>query len=157
MAPTIRVSEKTYQALKQHAEPFVDTPEAVIRRLLGETEPAETADGEVGLSAKKTARAARGAQLEEAAYEVPLLEVLVQHGGRATKAEALESLEPKISDHLTELEREYVTSGEQRWQNRAAWVRYRLVESGDMLRDVPRGTWAISEQGRRRLEETRER
>ena len=41
MAPSIRVGDEKYQALKQHAEPFVDTPETVIRRLLAETGLAE--------------------------------------------------------------------------------------------------------------------
>ena len=42
MSPTIRISDDVYEHLKQNAEPFVDTPDSVLRRLLG------LDDGEVG-------------------------------------------------------------------------------------------------------------
>jgi len=35
MAPTVRVDDDVYEELKAHAEPFVDTPNTVLRRLLG--------------------------------------------------------------------------------------------------------------------------
>ena len=35
MTPTVRVDEEVYEQLKAHAEPFVDTPNSVLRRLLG--------------------------------------------------------------------------------------------------------------------------
>jgi hypothetical protein len=35
MSPTIRIDDDVYQKLKEQAEPFVDTPNSVIRRLLG--------------------------------------------------------------------------------------------------------------------------
>ena len=34
MSPTIRIDEEVYEALKRRAEPFVDTPNSVLRRLL---------------------------------------------------------------------------------------------------------------------------
>ena len=43
MSPTIRIDDDVFDELKKHAEPFVDTPNTVLRRLLnlGETGPAE--------------------------------------------------------------------------------------------------------------------
>jgi hypothetical protein len=52
---------------------------------------------------------------------------------------------------LTEVDRQQLSSGDVRWRNRAQFVRLRLVEQGDMVKDSPRGVWEISEQGQRRL------
>lgn len=68
MSPTIRISPDTYEHLQGQATPFTDTPDAVIRRLLG----LDTADAEfvlaeddappaAGSSAARAARAAREA------------------------------------------------------------------------------------------------
>ena len=35
MSPTIRIDDDVFDALKKHAEPFVDTPNTVLRRILG--------------------------------------------------------------------------------------------------------------------------
>ncbi|MEU0472901.1 hypothetical protein ACFW5S_04920 [Streptomyces olivaceus] len=35
MSPTIRVDKEVYEALQQRAEPFVDTPNSTLRRILG--------------------------------------------------------------------------------------------------------------------------
>ncbi|CAN5533998.1 hypothetical protein BH20ACT19_BH20ACT19_02080 [soil metagenome] len=43
MSPTIRISEDTYEHLQEEATPFTDTPDSVIRRLLG----LDTADADV--------------------------------------------------------------------------------------------------------------
>jgi hypothetical protein len=44
--PTIRIDDEVYEWLRRHAEPFVDTPNSVLRRTLGigaQTSPAERA------------------------------------------------------------------------------------------------------------------
>lgn len=40
--PTIRVSDEVYEELKRRAEPFVDTPDSVLRRVLALDSPAES-------------------------------------------------------------------------------------------------------------------
>ena len=37
MPPTIRIDERVYEALKERAEPFVDTPNSVLLKMLGLT------------------------------------------------------------------------------------------------------------------------
>jgi restriction system protein len=44
--------------------------------------------------------------------------------------------------------------GEKRWINRIQWTRLTLISVGDM-ESPHRGVWAITEQGRKRLEENR--
>lgn len=202
MSPTIRISEDTYEHLKQHAEPFTDTPDSVIRRLLGldaedigDVDPdiaeapeqvevsasprVDGADrmgdavapngavkrhrspGATGVArsrgrrsaAQRPPRAPRGALLAEDAYEIPILQVLTEHGGRAGKNEVLDALESRLGDRLTELDRTPIASGEVRWRNRAQFVRLRLVERGELKRGSPRGIWELSHAGDARLRE----
>src|SRR5215211_1427399 len=153
MTPTIRVSEATYEFLKERAEPFVDTPDSVLRRLLG-LDPGNgnapedptggsgvvadrSSDDERPRSARrhsrgrsdgkaKRTRAPRGSLLDEETYEVPILQVLAERGGRAPAREVLDALEPLLADRLKPMDRERIASGDIRWRNRAQFVRLRL-------------------------------
>src|SRR5439155_10026585 len=62
MSPTIKIDDGVFDELKKHAEPFVDTPNSVLRRLLGlaEAEPASNGRGEVGLDESEVVRAGGG-------------------------------------------------------------------------------------------------
>lgn len=187
MTPTIRIDHEVYEALKSEAEPFIDTPNSVLRRLLGLSGTADRGGGladvsedgaELGASTetpprltartkgrarqssslrrrthrgRTRKRAPKGTLLPESEYEVPILQILAEHDGRAPSRELIDALEQRIGERLTELDRQRNSSGQTRWRNRAQFVRLRLVESGDMVRDSPRGVWEISEQGRRRL------
>ena len=174
MSPTVRIDDDVFEALKQHAEPFVDTPNTVLRRLLNlgrtagpageeleddsaEPEPQATSP-EAQRSGRRRrrksvrpARAKRGSILHESAYELPMLEILDEHGGRAATREVIEELGTRLNGQLTEADGEVLSSGDVRWRNRAQFVRLRLVERGDMVKDSPRGIWELSDQGRRRL------
>ncbi len=171
----IRIDEDVFDELKKHAEPFVDTPNTVLRRLLGLGEVGAEGNGnsEVELEERAGSRAAPEAQrtrqrrrrtkptrppraktgtiLPESEYEIPMLEVISEHGGRAAAREVLDELETRLDGRLTEVDREELASGDVRWRNRAQFVRLRLVEQGDMVKDSPRGVWEISDKGRRRI------
>jgi hypothetical protein len=179
VSPTIRIDDEVFDELKKHAEPFVDTPNTVLRRLLnlgdagfedtngtGDVELV-TAPAAAPRSGARDERAARprrrrskatrppraktGSILHESAYELPMLEIISEHGGRAAAREVLDELETRLDGQLTEVDREELASGDVRWRNRAQFVRLRLVEQGDMVKDSPRGIWEISDQGRRRI------
>ena len=180
MSPTIRIDDEVFDELKKHAEPFVDTPNTVLRRILelgesgiessngsGDEAALEALEGhgKSGTSAEsrttrqrrrrtkatRPPRAKTGTILNESAYELPMLEILSEHGDRAGAREVLDELETRLSGQLTEVDRQQLASGDVRWRNRAQFVRLRLVEQGDMVKDSPRGIWEISEQGRRRV------
>lgn len=82
-----------------------------------------------------------------------MLAIIEEHGGRAASREVLDELETRLGDRLTELDRQELASGDIRWRNRAQFVRLRLVEQGDMVKDSPRGMWEISDKGRARVAE----
>jgi hypothetical protein len=175
VAPKILIDDEVLALLKSKAEPFVDTPNTVLRRLLGMPpmngsvdneslagrellieEPAtgsrrQPAHRRRRRSRSATKRAQPGSILPDEEYELPLLEILDAHGGRAPTSEVLDELGERLNDRLTPTDRDSLGSGDIRWRNRAQFVRLRLIESGDMKSGSPRGLWEISDQGRDRL------
>jgi hypothetical protein len=169
MSPTIRIDDDVFEELKKHAEPLVDTPNTVLRRLLRLGGSRSGVDGGYEEAARppapararrqsrrrktatRAARAKTGTILHGSAYEVPMLEIINEHGGRAAAREVLDELETRLEGQLTDVDREQLGSGDVRWRNRAQFVRLRLVEQGDMVKESPRGIWEITEQGRRRI------
>jgi hypothetical protein len=178
VSPSIEIDQEVYEQLKQRAEPFVDTPNSVLRRLLQlspsgagvqtdpvvspgprRSPPAPAAEKVVHPKIKRTKtkqppkrqRAPRGSLLPEEEYDLPLLRTLEEHGGAASFKEAVAGVSEKLGDRLTDLDRAKLSSGAIRWESRLQFVRLRLVENGLMDKDSPRGVWAITDAGRELL------
>jgi hypothetical protein len=162
----IDVDEEVYGALRANAEPFIDTPNSVLRRLLGLDAASTSTAGasqapprpmvprsapKAGPKARKAKsskpRAAAGTLLPEKEYELPLLQALVDAGGSAPSKQLIERVGELIGDRLTEQDCESLSSGGVRWQSRIQFVRLRLIERGLMQKDTPRGIWAITDSG----------
>lgn len=179
MAQAIEIDDEVFERLKDEAEPFVDTPNSVLRRLLGlgqgtadpSVEPVSKEMSPVrsnGRATKKSAgrstktrggkggkRVPAGSILSEEAYELPLLAALADAGGSGTSRDITEAVGATLDGRLTGLDRESLKSGGIRWENRIQFVRLKLIERGFLEKDTPRGTWAISDAGRRFLEDNR--
>ncbi len=98
-----------------------------------------------------TRRRARYTQEEE--FAIPILESLVELGGRGWADEVLKKVEEKMKGRLTEADYEKLPRSKQiRWINYARWCRKRLVERGLLSNSSPRGVWEITERGRSYLE-----
>jgi hypothetical protein len=173
MSPTIRIDNDVLDKLKEQAEPFVDTPNSVLRRILDlapGAESAEIGDGAPSAQPLRRARVAArtgssrprrrrsraprvkaGTTLSDAEFEVPILEILRDSGGRAPTREVIDALGERLNGRLTDVDREPLSSGEIRWRNRAQFARLSLIERGDMAKGSPRGVWEISEQGLERV------
>jgi hypothetical protein len=174
------VDQDVYDFLKERAEPFVDTPNSVLRRLLPISErrpvsgpvpirPEETSEAaqsrkstartkKSGRGSKKrgrrsAARAPRGSLLPETEYELPLLRALAERGGSAPSREVVEAVGKSLARQLTDLDKETLNSGVVRWENRVAFVRLRLVEQGLLAKDSPRGYWTLTDAGKERASE----
>ena len=171
MAVQIEIDDEVWELLKERAEPLVDTPNSVVRRLLGlpgangpaprgqdavedPAQPVRRRAGKGRRTKRKTPsvpRAQSGTILADDEYELPILAILDEHGGRAPTREVLEDLGSRLNGKLLPADHEALASGEIRWRNRAQFVRLRLIERGDMKKGSPRGVWEISDQGRDRL------
>lgn len=175
MSPSIRVDDEVYDHLQRHARPFVDTPNSVLRRLLD----IEPHSGEVqaqkmqGASRQPSSRGAKrrhrpskragtlsrraqtGTILPAEEYDIPLLAVIDERGGSAPARQVIDALGKRLGARLTPLDRERLASGGVRWENRAQFVRLRLVEAGLLAKNTPRGTWSLTDLGRAKLAESK--
>jgi Mrr N-terminal domain len=175
MAPTIQIDDDVLALLKRNAEPFIDTPNSVLRRLLGlpasvngsspglADSPPTDESAQSGTRRKRrrprraragtgeARRAQTGTILPHEGYELPILAIVDEHGGRAPTREVLEELGKRLEKDLMPADYEKLASGDIRWRNRAQFVRLRLIERGDMAKGSPRGLWEITDQGRDRL------
>jgi len=160
--PTIRIDDDVFNALKLHAEPLVDTPNSVMRRILGlaatvngnSAESADSAPTSRRRASKSTrrrkmghTRAKAGSILSDAEYQLPILQILEEKGGRAPTREVIDALGQRLDGRLSETDRAPLASGDIRWRNRAQFVRLKLIEQGDMRKGSPRGVWEVTEQG----------
>lgn len=168
------VDDEVYAALQALAVPLEDDVNSVLRRLLRlpETGSAASADADVaprgGTNGRprrpsvkssqskrhgtKRTRVVKGSILPESEYELPILRALERLGGRVPTSELIAELEKEIDSVLTDLDREHLSSGGIRWQNRAQFVRLKLIKNGEMVAGSPRGLWELSEAGRSRLQ-----
>lgn len=174
MSRQIDLDQDIFEYLKSEAEPFVDTPNTVLRRLLGigdtiETAPAKPAAQNTTVSAAKhgnrtgrkkgsrsrvprRTRAASGTLLPEEKYERPLLKVLADAGGQAPYRDVVEAVGRELKDQLLPADFESLNSGGIRWQSRLQFVRLRLIERGYLDKNAPRGIWGITDAGRTALQ-----
>src|SRR5688500_10354460 len=114
--PTIRVDVEVYDRLKHEAEPFVDTPNSVLRRLLeldASQEHKRKSDDEV-----HTDRMRPGELLDRKVYDARILEVLDKMGGSGYAHDVVEAVGELVEDQLTPSDWLRNKSGVVRWRNR---------------------------------------
>ncbi len=102
-------------------------------------------------------RLKRGLRTREDAFRIPVLESLVELGGCASMADVLARVEAKMRDFLNEYDLSPLPSdpSQIRWRNTAQWAKKAMVTEGLIAPDTPRGTWQITEDGRRWLDTIR--
>jgi negative regulator of replication initiation len=148
---TIEIDTEVWNSLQGLAEPFTDTPNSVLRRLL-ELDSSATPAQESRTRARR--RVPAGSLLPESAYELPILQALVDQGGRAPAREVIAAVGEAVRERLTRLDQADLSNGGKRWENRVQFTRLRLKERGLIQSGSPRGVWEISDLGRAALEES---
>jgi hypothetical protein len=104
-------------------------------------------------SRRDLGRLRRGLRTPEPGFYRPILEALVQFGGRATMGQVLEAVQQRMQSVLRDVDYQPLASDPDlpRWRNTAQWARNSLVKDGLMRADSPRGIWEINDAGRRYL------
>lgn len=146
----IQVDDEVLAAIGGLAEPFIDSPNDVVRRLL-DLPQGHRPSCAVAPVTGKPGGPPRGSLLPEADYELPILKVLSDRGGRATRPEVKEAVFALLGSSLSEADRSELQNGEERWSNRMSFCRRRMLERGYVLAGSRRGVWELSEQGEERL------
>lgn len=82
-------------------------------------------------------------------YALPILESLIETGGRGKTSKILDRVFQKMRSKLKPRDLEKIPSGtEARWRNQARWERYTLKRKGYLKKDSPTGIWEITDKGR---------
>jgi len=85
-------------------------------------------------------------------YWVPILQALLEKGGKAKQKEVFEIIEEKMGKSFNNIDLEILTDGyTKRWQKNVAFARFSMYKEGLLKPDSPRGIWEISEKGRKYL------
>ena len=158
--PTIRVDDDVFNGLKTIAEPFVDTPNTVIRRLLEgcgalEKETGDellTAEQQVNVTAHTNVLADEGKEVltSQSIYEVFLLYVLGNDfKGVGGKHEITKAVIAKMrsNGYIGPADLRRVSSGETKAENTIAWGRNALKEQGLISRQSQKGVWELTSKG----------
>ncbi len=133
--PTIRIDDEVWRELQKHAQPLVDSPNDVLRRLLN-------------LNGKRNTLPPGGKIVLGYEYRKPILQYLVKTGGRGNVHDILEVVEHEMKPRLTQKDYEQLSSGPIRWRINAMYERKHMVMEGLLKKDSPHGIWEITEQGK---------
>lgn len=152
----IEIDEEVLAQIKRKAEPFVDSPNDVLRSVFG-LEPRDRPScapmpSDEAQSWGRGGRSLPGELLPLEEYEAPLLQALLRLGGSAPKQRVVSEVERDLRDRLTDLERQSLGSGQIRWENRLGFARLKAIDRGYIRRDSRRGIWELTEAGRGRAE-----
>lgn len=100
----------------------------------------------------------KGQRTHEEQFKLPILQTLMELGGRASKNHVLEKLENTIADRLNQVDWEILPSGnnEIRWKNTVAWARQKMIYGGLLVKNSPTGTWEITPAGKEYLQTHKE-
>lgn len=86
------------------------------------------------------------------AYWRPLLQALVELGGKGRREKIIEIVGEKMKHVLMPADYQKLpTSNYIRWENRVAWQASNMRRDGLVKNDSPRGIWEITEAGRKWL------
>jgi hypothetical protein len=161
--PVIRVSQRIWDRMKQHAQPFEDSPNDIIDRALDALDlirnSSTTSQKHRSIKSKsaKTMNEIIGkSKIDHQEFRVPILETLRELGGKARPRSVRERLEPKLVElfgsRVTKAELAPVSNSQPRWWNAASWERKYLVNDGLLKGGSDRGVWELTEAGYKFLE-----
>jgi len=93
-------------------------------------------------------RLPRGESLPMDFYRPLILKALAEMDGQGRAKEVLRRVFEMAKPHLSDKDLEPVPSGtSKRWEKKANWERYRMVQEGLLRSDSPQGIWELSEKG----------
>ena len=144
--PTIRIDDEVWAVLQKRAQPFVDSPNDVLRRdydLNGAARPIPTR--------RVRGRIVRGEKTPEAEYPIPILKALVEAGGRGRAGDIVDRVGQLMRGRLNAYDQQTLTTGEIRWRNTAEWSRNTMVNKMNPALLNPssdHGWWEITQAGR---------
>jgi hypothetical protein len=144
--PTIRVDQDVFEGLQKLAQPFVDSPSRVIRRLLEDR-------GVLAKVSQTTPQKsiAANALTPQPVFEKYLLHILAKEfNGQGHKRDVTHAIVKRMmkDGHIGAADQELVSTGETKAENTITWARNALKQRGYINRAARRGTWELTPDGK---------
>ncbi|MBC7195111.1 MAG: winged helix-turn-helix domain-containing protein [Caldisericia bacterium] len=90
----------------------------------------------------------KGLRTPNEKFIIPILESLIEFGGKAEMSKVLDRVYEKMKNILTKHDHDLLPSGNSvRWKNTAQWTRFQLIQKGLLSKDSPYGIWEITKEG----------
>lgn len=122
-------------------------------RLRRRSAPSHRSDGEEEPQ-KLNKRLPSGVRTPESDFFQPILQTLVEMGGRGETRAVLDGVGSKMSSVLRPIDQEQLGSGTAvRWRNTAQFACVSLMKQGLLNPHSPHGVWEITDQGRAQVNE----
>jgi predicted CopG family antitoxin len=144
--PTIRVDQDVFEGLQKLAQPFVDSPSMVIRRLLEDRGVLEKAS-----QTAPQKSVAANALTPQTVYEQYLLYILAREfNGQGHKRDVTHAIVKRMmkDGHIGAADQELVSTGETKAENTITWARNALKQRGYIDRTASRGVWRLTPDGK---------
>jgi hypothetical protein len=140
--PTIRIDDEVWKALQQHATPFVDSPNDVLRKLLGLSGLTPKASSAATSNLQKGSDVMITSQRE---YREPIRCVLQSLGGAGHADDVLKKVEAQMRATLNQADYELMpNSAEPRWRLQARFERKNMELDGIIKKSTKRGWWELN-------------
>lgn len=150
---TLTISDKLYEDLKVIADPFEDTPESVIRRLLdfylsNKNAPLPlftglSPDYEERRRLRRKHRPSKHEVISTKELESALLQVLATAGGELPRQSVIHEMDSLLGDKLNENDRAMVSQDRVHWVLRVSQIRDDLIRRGILEQGAKRGVWRL--------------
>lgn len=156
MSRQIEVDDEVFSVLQREAEPFVDTPNSVLRRKFGldadedgpvSPPPSDNPRSGTGGTKMTTAHAALP-MTPQRDFRPVIRDALKERGGGRSMHEVLREVESRMGPRFLAGDLEPVPStGEIRWRNAARWERMQMAKEGLIKTGTKSGWWELTEDG----------
>ena len=148
--PNIYVSDPVLEALREHAEPFVDkSPNDVLERLLGMAGSPTGKRPQSSTTRSSRRKRVSGNHLTRHDLAPVVVEVLSSMGGECRVRDVLELVENRVEDRLNDNDKEILSHNNfSRWESETRFAREVLLKQG-VLESGGHGIWRLTDKGHR--------
>jgi len=144
--PVVRISEELFREVQKHAEPLIDNFESALWKALGKNESGKP------IGQRRAKSHAVGELTAPKIFWRPILEALIERGGRASRQQVPNDIERMVGGQLKPGDFEVNRDGTIKWTKQVDYQRLAMVHEGLLQNGLPRGIWGITDLGRRRLD-----
>ncbi|MGB9844077.1 MAG: winged helix-turn-helix domain-containing protein [Caldisericia bacterium] len=97
---------------------------------------------------RKRKKLNRGLRTPNEKFIIPILESLIELGGKAEMSKVLDRVYEKMKNILTKYDYDNLPSNKAlRWKNTAQWTRFQLIQQELLSKDSSYGIWEITKKG----------